>query len=73
MKRNPFTELKYSDYSDKEYLNRIAEIKEIDRRLEFLNNIKIGNHDKLQKIPPFISRCGHLIGKSGESKHLIPD
>ena len=45
MKQNPFTELK-SDSTDKEYLNRIAEIREIDRRLEFLNNIKIGNHDR---------------------------
>ena len=47
MKQNPFTELKYSDRNlDKEYLNRIAEIREIDRRLEFLNNIKIGNHER---------------------------
>ena len=46
MKRNPFTDLKYSGCTDKEYLRRIAEIREIDRRLEFLNNIKIGNHDR---------------------------
>ena len=47
MKRNPFTDLKSDSNSDKEYLNRIAEIREIDRRLEFLNNIKIGYHEKL--------------------------
>ena len=47
MKRNPFTDLKYSDRNlDKEYLNRIAEIREIDKRLEFLNNIKIGYHEQ---------------------------
>ena len=45
MKQNPFTDLK-SDSTDKEYLRRIAEIREIDRRLEFLNNIKIGSHDR---------------------------
>ena len=45
MKQNPFTDLKYSGRNlDKEHLNRIAEIREIDRRLEFLNNIKIGNN-----------------------------
>ncbi len=34
---NPFTELKYSD---KESQKRIQEIKEIDRKIKFLNSIQ---------------------------------
>ena len=44
--QNPFVELKYSVWIDKESLKRIAEIEEIDRRIEFLDNIKVGNHDR---------------------------
>ena len=45
MKRNPFVELKYSIWKlNEESIKRIAEIEEIDRRIAFLDNIKIGNH-----------------------------
>lgn len=43
---NPFVELKYSVWIDKESLKRIAEIEEIDKKIEFLDNIKIGNHEQ---------------------------
>ena len=39
--QNPFTELDFSGWNlDEETLNLIEEIKEIDRKLEFLDNIK---------------------------------
>ena len=51
MKTNPFVDLDLSGWLlDEESLERIEEIREIHRRLKFLNNIKIGNHDKLQKM-----------------------
>ena len=47
IKQNPFVELKYSVWNlNEESLKRIAEIEEIDRRIEFLDSIKIENHDK---------------------------
>ena len=45
--QNPFVELKYSVWIDKESLKRIAEIEEIDKRIKFLDSIKVGNHEKL--------------------------
>lgn len=43
---NPFTELDYSGWLlDPESLIIIEEIKEIDKRIEFLDNIKIGNYE----------------------------
>ena len=45
--QNPFVELKYSVWIDKESLKRIAEIEKIDRKIAFLDNIKIGNNGKV--------------------------
>ena len=45
--QNPFVELKYSVWIDKESLKRIAEIEEIDKKIEFLDNIKVGNNGKV--------------------------
>ena len=47
MKTNPFVELDLSGWLlDEESLERIEEIRWIHRRLEFLDNIKIGSHEQ---------------------------
>ena len=45
--QNPFTELDFSGWKlDEKVLKLIEEIREIDKRLKFLDNIKIGNNEK---------------------------
>jgi hypothetical protein len=47
MKSNPFTELLNSGLNlEAESIKNIREIEEIDRQLEFLDNIKFGTNER---------------------------